>query len=169
MLKDYINSKNILQSLGKLNVTQEELKDKVQNVEDFIFFINSVNNPELDKELLKSICITSSTNMPLPSGRSGNALGVLLEMHKYEVALDILNNPESYGLNLERVSYMDDDVWNAEETFNFSLLSFEEYAIRKEPITRLREVYSSDEVDELKNKEIANVAAAEQIAKKFIK
>lgn len=168
MLKDYIESKNILQSLGKLNVTQKELKDKVQNVDDFIFLMNAVNNLELKKSL-KSICMVSSINMPLPSGRYGNALGVLLEMHKYEVALDILNDPESYGLNLKRVSYIDDDVWNAEETFNFSLLSFEEYAIRKGPITRLREVYSSDEVDELKNKEIANATAAEQIAKKFSK
>ncbi len=169
MLKDYINSKNILQSLERLNVTQNELKNKVKNVEDFIFLMNSVNNFELDKNTLKSICMISSTNMPLPSGRRGNALGALLEMHKYEVALDILNDPEGYGLNLELVSYIDDDVWNAEETFNFSLLSFEEDAIRKESIVRLREVYSSDEVDELINREIANVVAAEQIIKKFSK
>lgn len=168
MLKDYINSKNILHSLVKLNVTKDDLKYKVRNMEDFLYLMNSVNNPELDKETLMNICMASGDKMPLPSGRYGNALGVLLEMHKYEIALDILNDSENYSLDIERVSYVDgDEAWNAEETFNFSLISFEEDSIRKKPTIQLREVYSSDEVDELIKKEVANATAAEEIAKKF--
>lgn len=68
----------------------------------------------------------AQTSMPLPSGRYGNSLAVALEMQEYKGALYMIQNADELGINLESVSSVyGENVWSAQQTFEFSQVGFE--------------------------------------------
>lgn len=73
---------------------------------------------------LKGLVKAIEGGMPLPSGRYGNAVAVALEMQQYKGADFIIQNAKELGVDLESVSseYGGRNVWNAQQTFEFSQL-----------------------------------------------
>lgn len=178
MLKEYMEERYGKNRAVALNFEKREIKNR----EDGIYYLSNIlsimskydgkNKTVLDEiETWSRISYLNGNMMPLPSGRLGGTLAVALEMHKYLVALEILNNPEKYYSNLNAVSHITGGKpWSAEETFDFSLLSFDERACRnfaKEEDWQKH--YSEEQIAEMIKKEEANVAAAEEIASRFSK
>lgn len=77
---------------------------------------------DMNKAIISTVQMLDGGMMPLPSGRWGNALAVALEMMLYEPALLIIENADDLGIDLDAVSweYDGENIWGAEETFEFS-------------------------------------------------
>lgn len=178
MLKEYFKEKYDEEKSLAFPFVKREIKSRIAGINYLSNILNAMSKYDgKDKKVLNEIKAWShfshlnDDTMPLPSGRVGGALAVALEMHKYLIALEILNNPEQYYANLDVVSHIEGGKpWSAEETFDFSLLSFDEKTYRnfaKEE--ECKKQYSPEQIAEMIKKEEANVAAAEEIASRFSK
>lgn len=87
----------------------------------------SFNQNDETTAQLKAITKSIKVGMPLPSGRYGNSLAVALEMQLYQGALFMIKNADDLKIDLESVSseHGGKNIWDAKQTFELSLLSFD--------------------------------------------
>ena len=84
---------------------------------------NTTGNMDL---LLNEISILDNNEFVLlQNGNKGNILALALEQNYYIVASFLLNNYESLGLDLDHCAENEDDVFNIEDEFNYSLSYYE--------------------------------------------
>ena len=93
-----------------------------QALKEYTIYTNEQNTSEL-----KNILTTIKGELPLPSGRVGNALAVALEMQEYEAAVFMVNYARELQIDLQNVSnrWFGGDIWNANEVFELSQIGFE--------------------------------------------
>lgn len=86
------------------------------------------NNPTNENaKILSIVAKTTTSGMPLPSGKWGTILAVALEMNLYTSALFLIENSEIFGINLNSISssFGGNDFLNAYDTFKLSATDFD--------------------------------------------
>lgn len=176
MLKKYLKEKYKEPKIDILQKTNINRENDIASFTKFYLLMKFIrdysfhNGEDVALENLKRFCKFigyPNAQFPLPHKGLGNALGVALQMHEYTVALDMIKNPDDYSVKLDNVAVHNGNIWNAEEVFDYSLLSF----INRKTLTNdeLKTFYSDDEINDIKQKEYKNITSAEEIAKIFTK
>ncbi len=151
------------------SIIKAQLKNSVESYNNFYLIMkyliqyNELQNEETIKKLSAIIQICKFSGMPLPSGRWGGCLAVALEMHKYLGALFILENSEKFEIDLNSTSseFGGKNCWNAKDTFELSLLSFDD----EELLTNSNTTLTDEHRKIIQN----NIDAAQEISNFFKK